>query len=247
MIITTTAGISELIRREFAIVGTKVRTVYSGYDNDFKAATPSKLNQEPFVLVHAGVLYGGQERNACSLVRAIAEAVRVDDSLRMGIKLKLIGAGAGGREAVHLAAELGISWAVESLPQMATQACLEEMDRADMLVVIKFESAQYDLQVPGKLFQCLGRGKPILCLMRETEASAIARRSGLGIILANRDIPGISAALLDLCRNRGSLGQRFKADWQYIQQFSATAMAENLDRDLKALLNEQPAELQPAL
>ncbi len=244
LILTTTEGIQQKVEEEFPVVRGRVRTFYSCYADDVRPPASGVSKQGNLVLVHAGVLlyvYGGKRRNATTLVQAIGEAARSEPSAQGRINLRLIGAGRGGEEAVAVARELKIPWAVELLPQMPPEACLAEMDRADVLVAIKFDDADYDLQVPGKVFQYLGRGKPILGLMRETEAARILRRSGLGIVVSSSDVAGISAAVIDLWRNRACLPGRFQPDWDYIGQFSLSAMGKRLDRELRDVLGAQRA------
>jgi glycosyltransferase involved in cell wall biosynthesis len=110
------------------------------------------------------------------------------------------------------------------------------MARADVLVAIKFDDPQYDMQVPGKIFQYLAYGKPILGLMRETEAAAVLRRSGLGIVKANSDIDGIASALLELWNDHVSGLTRFQPNWEFIKTFSLSVTAKTLNTELLRLL-----------
>jgi hypothetical protein len=236
LVITTTEGITKKVQKDFPAVRGKVRTFHLSYDEDVPVRPTARPTDAPLVLVHAGVLYGGDGRNATSLVKAIARAAKLDAAVQGRIQLRLIGASAGGQEATDLARDLGVPWAVETLPQIPAPACLLEMDRADVLVVIKFDDAEYDLQVPGKVFQCLGRGKPVLGLMRETEAAAILRQSGLGTILPNADVDGIAKALLDYWRHRHTLADRFRPRWDYIRQFSLSSFAGSLHVELSKIV-----------
>jgi hypothetical protein len=120
------------------------------------------------------------------------------------------------------------------------------MDRAHVLVAIKFDDPQYDMQIPGKIFQYLPRGKPILGLMRETEAAFILRESGLGIVRANSDIPGIAAALLELWEHRSTLADRFQPNQEFIKSFSLSATARSLDVELSKLLAGRSSIMAPA-
>ncbi len=242
LVIATTQGISRRVAEDFPVVQNKGRTIYSCYD-DVPPQASGNAKPDVLVLAHAGVLYGGRGRNARSLVQAIAEVVKRDASAQGRIILRLIGGRRGGIEAAELAGKLGIPWAVELLPQLPARICLDQMDRADILVAIKFDDAEYDLQVPGKILQYLGRGKPILGLMRETEAAEILRRSGLGRVVANSDVNGIAAALLEFWNQRDALPTRFQPDWGYIRQFSASAMAQTIDRELTAVLGGNKAGL----
>ena len=159
---------------------------------------------------------------------------------------RLFGAGAGGEEAFDIAKQVGVEWAVEVRPQLPQSECNLEMDRADVLVAVKFDDPQYDMQIPGKIFQYLARGKPILGLMRETEAASILRRSGLGLVRANSDVPGIAAALLELWDHRGALNERFKPNWEFIKSFSVSATALALDDELSRLLSGRSERIRHA-
>jgi hypothetical protein len=230
LVVTTTHGITSKVEAEFPAVRGRVKTFYLSYEETPQQPTPPP--KECLRLLHAGVLYGGAGRNANTLVKAIAEATRRQPGLSGRLLLSLLGAGAGGHEAFQLAKELGIDWAVEVRPQLPQAECYLEMNRAHVLVAIKFDDPQYDMQIPGKIFQYLARGKPILGLMRETEAASILRQSGLGLVRANSDIPGIAAALLELWDHRGALADRFKPNWEFIKSFSVSATARSLDDEL---------------
>ena len=103
------------------------------------------------------------------------------------------------------------------------------MDEAHVLVVVKFADPAYNLQIPGKTLQYLGRGKPILGVMGECEAAHILRRSGLGLIAPAEDVGKLTEALRQLWDSRKERGQAFRPDWHYISQFSRTRMAERLE------------------
>jgi glycosyltransferase involved in cell wall biosynthesis len=241
LIITTTEGLSESVAREFPRATEKVRTIYSCYDDEVPASQSSGMSNDRLVLVHAGTLHGGQGRNSRSLVKAIAEAVKTDPGLQGRIQLCLIGAAQGGVEALELASQLNIPWSVELLPQMSHKECLARMSNAQVLVVIKFDDPEYDLQVPGKTFQYLGRGKPILGIMRETEAARILRRSGIGIVKAHSDVAGMAEAIMKLWHRRNELSSEFIPDWDYIRRFSLTAMSEKFDREFSLVAGGEPA------
>ena len=234
LVITTTKGISSLVAQKHPSTTGKVSTIYSCYDDETPTVAAENPPTDRLVLVHAGVLYGGPRRNARSLVSAIAEAARIEPSLDHRISLRLIGAGTGGLEAMELARQLKVPWGVELVPQLSHQKCLDEFDRAHVLVVIKFDDPEYDRQIPGKVFQYLGRRKPLLGIMRDTEAAQVLRRSGLGLVFEHSNIAGTAAALIDLWKSRGAIHSKFTPNSDYIRQFGLSAMAENFDRELSA-------------
>jgi len=237
LIITTTQGISKQVETSFPNVRERLRTVYLTYDDHAQLRPPQvKATPDRMVLLHAGLLYGGGGRNANTLIQGIAKAFERQSSVRGKLLLRLIGAGPGGDEALTQSRALGLGAAVELLPQMPQSECDREMARADVLVAIKFDDPQYDMQVPGKIFQYLAYGKPILGLMRETEAAAVLRRSGLGIVKANSDIDGIASALLELWNDHVSGLTRFQPNWEFIKTFSLSVTAKTLNTELLRLL-----------
>jgi hypothetical protein len=238
LIVTTTNGIANRVADQFPFTSSRLRTIYSSFENGFPATPVDGEPNSPLLLVHAGRLFGGVKRNARSLVKAIAEAVRLDPSARNQIRLRLVGAGSGGDEAKTLARDLGIPRAVELVPQMCNKDCQEELRRADVLVVIKYNDPEYDQQIPGKLFHCLGFGKPILGIMRETEAADILRNSGLGLVFDHSDVTGTAATLTELLRQRASLNQRFRPDWEYIRQFSFEEMTRRFVSEFTAVAKD---------
>lgn len=141
---------------------------------------------------------------------------------------------------MELARQLKVPWAVELIQQLSHQECLDEFDRAHVLVVIKFDDPDYDRQIPGKVFQYLGRGKPLLGIMRDTEAAQVLRLSGLGWVFEHSNIAGTAAALIDLWKSRGAIHSKFTPNGDYIRQFALSAMAENFDRELSAHVLRQP-------
>lgn len=235
LIITTTNGIGDLLARQFPYTRSKLQTIYSCFDGETPPAQPVEERGNKLVLVHAGRLFGGPRRNARSIIQAIAEVVRIEPAASHRILLRLIGAGIGAQEVSDLAQDLGVPWAVEVLPQMSDAACQEELRRADVLVVIKHDDPGYDQQIPGKLFQCLGFGKPILGMMRQTEAAEILRKSGLGLVYDHSDVAGTAAALLKLLRHADGASQMVSPNWEFIRQFSFSEMTRRYHEEFVAL------------
>jgi glycosyltransferase involved in cell wall biosynthesis len=214
----------------------KVEVFHLSYD-DSHPATPGVIGAScgtDFVFLHAGFLYGGAGRNARSLVRGLALAGEIDPDFATQGRLRLLGAGPGGEEAVREAALVGIPDSITNLPQVPLAEAVAEMGRADVQVVIKFRDKAHDRQIPGKLFQCLGQGKPVLGIMgKHTEAAEILRRSGIGIVIDDGDVEGIADAMLRVWRDWRQAQELFRPDWEYIRQYSRSSFSSRLDEKLE--------------
>lgn len=91
------------------------------------------------------------------------------------------------------------------------------------------------LFIPGKLFEYLQAGKPILSLCEESDCKEIIRRSNLGIF-ADADQPTqIANALLPFINDRGALSL-IKPDTAYIKSHSFQNKTNELAQALKELL-----------
>ncbi|MBL7076035.1 MAG: hypothetical protein ISS31_01060 [Kiritimatiellae bacterium] len=235
LVITTTQALADELAARFPGLEGRVKALYLSYDESAEpSAVSARSESDPFILLHAGTLGGGAKRNARDLIDAMCRAAGEDSAFCAQTRLVLLGAGAGGKEAKDIAEEQGHGELVELRNQVPHDECVRQMGAADVQVVIKSDSPEYDRQIPGKLFQCMGRGKPILGIMQETEAAEILRRSGLGVVVVNEPEP-LAEALLRLFRARAWTGKDLTVDWNYIRGFSQSAMASRLDNWLHRL------------
>jgi glycosyltransferase involved in cell wall biosynthesis len=93
------------------------------------------------------------------------------------------------------------------------------------------------LFIPGKLFEYLKLGKPVLCLTNGGDCADILQRSGLGILVSPYDTAAVTAKLSELVKMKQSGTLSFTADAAYIDGFSfreiTRKMAGEFDRLLK--------------
>ncbi len=80
------------------------------------------------------------------------------------------------------------------------------------------KDGQKPLFIPGKLYEYLKLGKPILALADESDCVDILRKSGLGLICSPYDAEGIADTLAELVKNRAALPAQYSADTAYIDE-----------------------------
>ncbi|MBN1551755.1 hypothetical protein JW979_09810, partial [bacterium] len=176
-IVTTTKAFSEELSKHYPAVTDKLRTYYLTFDDSLPLPEPSERDDTQLHLLHMGHLHGGPGRNARTLVQSIARLVKRSPDVGNRINLRLVGRGNGVEEAIELAKELDIADRISREYQVTLSESIDEMNRADVLVLIKFPGEKHNMQIPGKAFQYLGRGKPILGIMGDCEAAHIIKRS----------------------------------------------------------------------
>lgn len=91
------------------------------------------------------------------------------------------------------------------------------------------------LLIPGKVFEYLQAGKPVLTIGQDSDALDIMRRAGLGIIHHPHDVEGIADSLYQLIQDKPSLSTQYIPDAAYIAQFDFRHLTRQLAQVLEEL------------
>ncbi len=91
------------------------------------------------------------------------------------------------------------------------------------------------LLIPGKVFEYLQVGKPVLTIGQDSDAVDILQRSGIGIVHRPDDTEGIADSLRMLILQKQTLHQTFVPDQTYIAQFDFKNLSQQLDQIFEAL------------
>lgn len=208
-VVATTVWLHDLLRQR-APAAARVHVIRNGYDpEDFTsvpADTPS--GQGPLHLVHTGMLT--LTRTAAGLLRALQRVRERRPDLAQAIRLDLVGARESDNDA--LVAALGLQDCVRLRGYVSHDEAIAAMRQADVLVLVKHVSERYVGLVPGKLYEYLGAGRPVLALVPESEAAALVRELQCGVIAPPDDPDAIATVLLDLvaAKQSGALARRFR-------------------------------------
>lgn len=173
--------------------GTAARffVVPNGCNPDEFIGLPRSSPEGVSVLIHAGSLYGA--RTPAPLFNAIASAIEKGALKKDRFRLRLIGAANDERDLQLLADALGLNGVVEFLPRMPRREVLAEMASASALLVLQPGTT---VSIPGKLYEYLAIGKPILALCEEGETADLVRRGGSGVAVVSTDVSAIESGLL---------------------------------------------------
>jgi glycosyltransferase involved in cell wall biosynthesis len=184
--IFTTPGAARLYRESYPDAVDRIAVIENGYDEESFAAAASKAAAGPLTagaltLLHSGIVYPS-ERDPTQLFIAMARLLQHGLLSPGRFKLRF-------RAPVHddllggLAREHGVERFVEILPPVGYQDALQEMLRADALLVM--QASNCNEQIPAKIYEYLRAGRPLLCLtdpagdtaalLRNADVTAIAR------------------------------------------------------------------------
>ncbi len=199
--------------KKYPLLRDKSEVCYWGFnEEDFENITSSNPKEE--IIIHAGNIFDYQNPKAFW--------IRVKDEIDKGrnIKIKFIGTVSGGiKKAIE---ESGLTSKTEFLGFLPYKKMLEELSRASYLLVCATEPRH----VPGKLFEYLRIGKPIIAFGKDNdEVRKILEVTNAGIMF-DYDEDGDK-----FFRNRS----RFKTDQSLISSYTRKNIALKLSQILDSV------------
>jgi glycosyltransferase involved in cell wall biosynthesis len=226
----TTPGAARTYRDRYPTMSDRITVIENGFDEESFAglsadrALHAPLNPGAVTLLHSGVVYPS-ERDPTRLFEATRQMVERGVLRRGEFKIRF-------RAATHdallrrLARDNAIEDFVELLPPIPYRSAIEEMVRADGLLVL--QAANCNEQIPAKLYEYLRAGRPIIALTDPRgDTAGLLREAGLDTVARLDSIDEIAALLgrfIDAVRaNRATL-----PDPVYVESTSRRRRASSL-------------------
>ncbi len=221
-VVCNTEPLREDFVRRFPELSSKFVTVPNGFDPeefaDLRAQRP--VGGDKVVLSHAGWFYG--QRRPEPTFRAL-RLLQEGAPPSTQVCLQLLGhPHYEGKHLKGLAAEHGVEPLVLVRGEVPHRQALELMRGSDIQLLVGFNGVGADLQVPAKLFEYFGVGKPVLALAPRRSAIAdMMARSGIEGEVCDPDDPQqIAAAIRRMAaRRKDCAGQPQAADAGPMTQF----------------------------
>jgi len=116
------------------------------------------------------------------------------------VRLEAIFAGTQ-QSVVHAEAErAGVTGIVRTVGYLASRDACALQRSADALLLLMADRPGSEDVYPGKIFQYLGAGRPILAMVPEGAAADLVRKTGGGIVVGPSDAPSAARALIEMVR-----------------------------------------------
>jgi len=228
VVAVTRSTISDIRNRYPEQPDSKFVVVHNGYDPQafagFQAAPPDPAK---LVVLHVGTVYGA------SSARTYVDALEgLPEEIRGRVDTRFIGRVTSEEEA-HL---VGRNVQVTLRGFLPHKQALRSMEEADYLLLIMNDP----VTLPGKLFEYLATGKPIIALApRGSEVEELIRSTGAGFCAPASD-PHALSQMLRTALDRDLHGHATRRpDWTSIRKFERPRLARKL-HDFIAGLNESP-------
>jgi len=198
---TVTATFAENFRRKHGKRIERLELIYNGFDAaDFQGISPRDEVPDRFHAVYAGILY--QKRNPRLLLRAVRELIdegKVDPD-RILFSFAGVFDYPGYSENMDCVRELDLTGQVRIVGNLPHKEALRLMKGANALLLIGDVAEDAGAYIPGKLYEYMGIGNPILALHMPGEAAEIIERFELGRIAHPLDKEAIKEAYLHMYR-----------------------------------------------
>lgn len=190
----TTPSAVAAYRSRYPELAERFTLLENGYDEEtFSSAQGGEvLTVGKLTLLHSGLVYPS-ERNPTHLFIALGQLRETNPDIFGQLRLRF-------RAPVHedllrkLARKNGVEDALEILPPVGYRDALNEMLRADGLLIL--QASNCNAQVPAKLYEYLRARRPILALTDTSGDTAhVARRAGISAIAPLDDDHAIATLL----------------------------------------------------
>lgn len=176
----TTAGTLQMYAERYPEVEAKRWSIIeNGYDEENFQGAEAGMDPAPLgppgqvTLLHSGILYPAERdpRPFFAALRAMKAGGEVSAAT---LKVRLRATGSDGQY-VEMLKTYGIEDLVELAPSVPYRSALQEMLRADGLLL--FQAAMCNHQIPAKLYEYLRAGRPVLTLTDPVGNTAEAMRT----------------------------------------------------------------------
>jgi hypothetical protein len=176
IVVNTDAALTEWTEKYPSLAG-KIHLTWNGFDPDDRIQPLPIPNRNYAQLSHVGELYLG--RDATPILRSIARLIERGRLSSQKLRVNLIGSAdlqcLPDTEFIRSAEEQG--WLKILNEQIPLQEARQVAQTSDGLLLLQPHS---NVQVPGKLFEYLQIGRPILAFVqRNSPAERILERSGV--------------------------------------------------------------------
>lgn len=212
---------SHTTEKEFQGITTKpIRVITNGFDEPLPPGVPDS----DFSLFHSGSLL--TRRNPIALWKALRALVQEHPAFANALKIQL--AGVVGEEVLQSIEAHGLGAYLQLSGYLPHRTVLEMQQKSQVLLLLEIDSEATKGIIPGKLFEYLNAGRPILALGPEGwEAGNIIRTTRAGAVCPATEVTALKKVLLDWFSRyqKGALGCDPKNIQQYHRRELTRALA----------------------
>lgn len=194
-----------------------------------------------FVITYAGALYVG--RSPLLVLEALRRLSQAGDLSLERVRLDLVlytnvRQLPDERDVMDVAREMGLGDSVQVLGPLPRGETLTRLMRSDLLLLL---GHNLTVQVPGKLYEYLRSGRPILALVPQGAQTDLLRATGGAWIVEPDDVEGAVEAIRDAYQRWLAGRPGPQADTRLVSSFDRRALVGRLASELDAAVSQAAA------
>jgi glycosyltransferase involved in cell wall biosynthesis len=229
-------AVSPLVQQEFqAMTDTPVELITNGFDEcDFPSEKDIEAYGGPdkdFTITHTGLF--AADGNPVVLWDVLSERCQADPTFRKHLKIKLIGK--TDDQIIKALTDRGLGDALEDMGYQPHSIAVQQQSQASLLILPLRREPEYKAVLPGKLFEYLASGRPVLGIGQADGAmSMILNETRTGAVLEWEDKAGIEE-YVGQCWERhqaGNLGTDGADLTRFTRRSLTRQMAELFDKTI---------------
>ena len=189
-VVAATEGTERWLRAVDPSIAPRSSVIPNGFEaEEWRGVVPRRFDR--FTMIHAGRL--SDDRTLEPFARGLAVFLARDPARRAAVQCLLLGPHDAAQSRV--VEREGLDGVVRFEGNRSHAETLSMEAGADLLLLVKSRSARYRDLVPGKLYEYLGSGRPVLAIASEGPAADLVRRFGMGWVADPDSAEGIADAL----------------------------------------------------
>jgi glycosyltransferase involved in cell wall biosynthesis len=222
---------SKTTKKEFEALTTKpIVVVTNGYDVE---PVSNQVLDTKFSLAHIGSFLS--ERNPIILWESISELIDEIKDFKSHLEIKL--AGAVSQEVLEVISQFGLDVYLNNLGYISHAEAIAHQKKSQVLLLIEIDSEDTKSIIPGKLFEYMVSGRPIIAIGPDgSDFSEIITQTNTGVFFDYSEKEILKSVILNFYNQ--FLEGRLQSNGVGLQRYSR----KNLTKELAQLIcsNTQP-------
>ena len=217
----------------------KFRVISNGYDpEDFAGFDRHKepLHADSsFKITYSGCFYPGT-RDPIAFLKGLALVAAQQPEAFSRMRVSFIGESSWPDENADALRQFNMGNHVEFLPFLPHQTVLARLRDSDLLLMIGSINRKDTGSLPGKMFEYLALGRPILALVHDGASADFIRAGGIGLVVSPEDPEEIAAGLLLAQRDIAEGKYRTDRHLEFLQRFDRRMLTARLAQTFDELV-----------
>jgi glycosyltransferase involved in cell wall biosynthesis len=227
----------DFLQRYPALDKDKIQAIPNGYDpDDFETLSPLKPLADQFLLVYSGSFYG-EHRTPRFFFEALQSLISSGAIPVQAIRVRLVGN--AGKSTLQMIANMRLSKVIEMTGFLPHRDAIAHLMAADALLLVVGAGPGSERVIPGKIYEYLASGKPILGLVPPGVSADLIREAGAGVVIDPQDVHGIAAQIFNLYERWKKGALNVKSDPRVVERFSRRSLTSQLAEVLDHVAQRQ--------